>query len=487
MNLLREAGAAVLAQARSVRAQVLGWVLLLAVLGMVVAGATSYAVSKARVDERIDLDLAQEVAEFREIAEAPNPRTGQPWPNVRELLVESLRRQVPDEHQTLLALIDGRVAYAPAARASVDLADDPQAIAVIASAPAPGYGTLQTGQGDIRFATMPVEVASSPGRGTFVAAYATADEHAELLDAIRTYAYVATGTLLVVALGGWLVAGRLLAPIREVRRTAQRISETDLSRRIPERGRDDVSDLARTFNAMLDRLEGAFSAQRQLLDDVGHELRTPLTILRGHLELLDADDIDDVERTRALLLDELDRMGRLVDDLVLLARAERPDFLVRSEIDLEGLTADVLNKARRMVNDRRWTLDSTARGIALGDGQRLTQALLQLVDNAVKHTRPGDQIAVGSTVANGRLRLWVRDTGVGLSPDDAERIFQRFVRGSGRHREDGSGLGLSIVRAIAEAHGGQAVVHAAPGRGATFTIDLPLIGRAEPSRVEVLA
>ena len=327
---------------------------------MAVAGVTSYAVSNARIDERIDRDLAQEIAEFRETAEGPDPRTGRPWTGVRDLLVESLWRQEPDEHQTLFGLIDGHVACVPTGDPTIQLASDPTAVAVVAAAPAPGFGDLETSEGRIRFATMPVEVAGSPGRGTFVAAYATAEEHAELADAIRTYAYVATATLVVVALGGWLVAGRLLAPIREVHRTAQRISETDLSRRIPERGRDDVSDLARTFNAMLDRLEGAFSAQRQLLDDVGHELRTPLTILRGHLELLDSGDVDDVERTRALLLDELDRMGRLVDDLVLLAKAERPDFLVRVETDLEGLTTDVLDKAQRMVTGRQWVLDPTA-------------------------------------------------------------------------------------------------------------------------------
>ena len=475
MNPLRRAGIAALAQIRSVRARVLGWVLLLAGLGMAVAGLTSYAVSQARVDERINTDLAQEVAEFREVAEGPDPRTGRAWTSVRALLAESLRRQVPDEHQTLLSLVNGRVAFLPAGEAAPPFAGDPAAVAQMAATPAPGYGTLQTDQGEIRFATIPVSVAGSPDVGAFVAAYTTDDEHAELLDASRTYAYVAAGTLLVVALGGWLVAGRLLAPVREVRRTAQRITETDLSRRIPEGGRDDVSDLARTFNAMLDRLESAFGTQRRLLDDVGHELRTPLTILRGHLELIDAGDVGDVERTRVLLLDELDRMGRLVDDLVLLAKAERPDFLVRHQLELAVLTTDVLDKASGMAAQRRWTLDAYAQGNALLDGQRLTQALLQLVDNAVKHTRPGDQIAIGSAVTGEGLRFWVRDTGAGLAAEDTDRLFDRFVRGAGQHRDAGSGLGLSIVRAIAEAHGGQVEVRSAPGRGALFSIVLPVV------------
>ncbi len=148
---------------------------------------------------------------------------------------------------------------------------------------------------------------------------------------------------------------------------------------------------------MLARLELAFVGQRQFLDDAGHELKTPLTVLRGHLELLDPDDPDEVAETRALLLDEIDRMARLVGDLILLAKTDRPDFLAPSPVSVERLTHTLLSKARGLA-DRDWQLDGAAEGIVVMDEQRITQAVLQLADNAVKHTETGDTIAIGSEI-----------------------------------------------------------------------------------------
>jgi two-component system OmpR family sensor kinase len=234
-------------------------------------------------------------------------------------------------------------------------------------------------------------------------------------------------------------------------------------------GQDDLADLQRTFNDMLDRLESAFNTQRQLLDDAGHELRTPLTILRGHLEVLDQADPDDVSATRALLLDETDRMARLVDDLLVLAKARRPDFVVAASTDVELLTQGVLDRARGLA-DRQWVLDGVARTSAPLDGQRVTQALLQLADNAVRHTQPGDQIGIGSRLHEGQLELWVRDTGSGVDPAVRQQIFHRFVRDD--DGGDGFGLGLSIVTAIAEAHGGRATLDDT-SPGATFRVQVP--------------
>jgi len=271
---------------------------------------------------------------------------------------------------------------------------------------------------------------------------------------------------------GWVVAGRLLAPLRLLGATARRISDSDLSDRIPTSGHDDLSELTRTVNAMLDRLETAFDSQRLLLDDAGHELRTPLTILRGHLELLDPDDPADTAATRGLALDEVDRMHRLVDDLVTLAKAERPDFVRLAPVDVGRLTDDVLDKARTL-GDRRWSIDERTPASALLDAQRITQALLQLAANAVKFSADGTTIAFGSALRDGRIRLWVRDEGHGVSPEDSARIFERFARGQAGRGVEGSGLGLPIVTAIAEAHGGTIHLDSGPGRGSTFTLDLP--------------
>jgi signal transduction histidine kinase len=225
---------------------------------------------------------------------------------------------------------------------------------------------------------------------------------------------------------------------------------------------------------MLDRLENAFIGQRQFLDDAGHELKTPLTIVAGHMELLDVHDPEEVESTRALMLDEVDRMSRLVQDLIMLAKTDRPDFIRLHPVNIAPLLSTVLEKCRAL-GDRAWVLDGRAELLAEIDEQRITQALLQLASNAVKHTRDGDEIGVGSRVTPEHgLELWVRDTGPGVPDGEKQLIFDRFARGSHHADDDGFGLGLSIVSAIARGHGGSVAVHDAPGGGAVFTFCLPV-------------
>src|SRR5699024_5981025 len=203
-----------------------------------------------------------------------------------------------------------------------------------------------------------------------------------------------------------------------------------------------LGEMTRSVNAMLDRLEGAFQAKDQLIHDVSHELRTPLTIVRGHLEVLDVGDRDDVVSTRELTLDELHRMNRVVDDLTTLAQADHPEFVQPTPIELGTLTDEVYDKARGL-GQRRWLIDSRAEGTALLDRQRLTQAWLQLAANAVKFSPPDSVISMGSAVSDGSIRLSVRDQGRGISAEDMERIFERFARTD--TTAAGSGLGLAIV------------------------------------------
>jgi signal transduction histidine kinase len=178
-------------------------------------------------------------------------------------------------------------------------------------------------------------------------------------------------------------------------------------------------------------------------------------------------------------------MSRIVDDLIVLAKAEQPDFLTLAPVDLADLTVDVLAKARAL-GPRRWRVAGLAETTILADGQRLTQALIQLAANAVQHTGEGDSIAVGSAAEGSRVRLWVADTGVGIAPEDRGHIFERFARGPEPRRSEGAGLGLAIVRTITQAHGGVVRVDSAPGQGATFTLDLPArAGPASPGLPEV--
>ncbi|HEX2403600.1 MAG TPA: HAMP domain-containing sensor histidine kinase, partial [Acidimicrobiia bacterium] len=270
----------------------------------------------------------------------------------------------------------------------------------------------------------------------------------------------------------WVVAGRVLEPLRLLNQTARTITETDLTQRILVRGDDELAGLARTFNEMLDRLQQAFATQRAFIDDAGHELRTPITIIRGNLEV-SGDDPDEWQGAKPLVLDELDRMGRIVDDMLLLAKAEQPDFLQLGPIDLAEFTEEVAAKVRPLA-DRDWKLEEKAHVVIDADRQRLTQAMVNLARNAVQHTAPGDLIALGSSANGGAARIWVRDQGPGVALDQHDLIFKRFARGRGSRRaSDGAGLGLSIVRAIAETHGGRVELTSAPGFGATFMLVLP--------------
>jgi len=469
---------------RSVRVRVLASVLLLAGLGMALAGVAVYLVQNARIGDRVKLAMAQEVEEFENLQRTGiDPQTGQPFTSMERLFLLALQRNVPDENQILLAVVDGAVRYHSPDPAADQLRADPgfltQVLGVIAAGQ-PAYRDVDTARGHVQIAVKPV--VQGERSGAWVVVYATAGEEAEFADVVRTYAVVALGVLLLVAVVGWFVAGRLLAPIRLLRRTAQQITDTDLTKRITVTGHDDVSELTRTFNTMLDRLEEAFTTQRQFLDDAGHELRTPITIVRGHLELLDAANPAEVDETKALVIDELDRMARMVDDLVTLAKAERPDFLRPAPVNVGVLIDDVFDKVRAL-GHRDWRVDARADTVVLADPQRLTQALIQLVHNAATLTTENDTIALGSAVddATATVRLWVRDTGPGVAPDDVERIFQRFQRGAGNRRAEGSGLGLAIVRAIADGHGGRVRLQSRPGHGATFILALPAVPAGQPS------
>ena len=159
-------------------------------------------------------------------------------------------------------------------------------------------------------------------------------------------------------------------------------------------GRDEIGALAETFNEMLDRIESAYTTQRQFVDDAGHELRTPITVVRGHLELL-PDDPEERAKTLALVDSELVRMGRIVSDLLMLAKAEQPDFVVGRSVDVAALVLDIESKVQAL-GDRRWLLMEVAEGHAVLDPERVTQAILQLASNAVAHTEDGSTIRLGS-------------------------------------------------------------------------------------------
>ncbi len=457
----------------SARARIIGWCLLLVALALGVSVLVAGRVLLARGDNRLAAELVHEGDKLRAYAAlAVDRRTGQPFSTVDGLLTGFLRDNLPDRDETFFSVVDGRADHRSSQRPLARLDTDAAVVTLVAAAPIPTSRTVATPAGPAMIAVFPVRMDSDPRPAALVVVEFVAPERAEAWSVIRLLALISFGALAVAGVAAWLIAGRVLRPIRQVRRTAERISESDLASRIDVTGNDDVAQLARTFNRMLDRLQAAFAAQRDFLDDAGHELRTPLTIVRGHLELM-GDDPAERAQTVPLLLDELDRMRRIVDDLIVLAQADRPDFLHLGPTDLADVVVDLVAKASAMA-PRRWQIDAVAEVRILADGQRLTQALMQLAANAVAHTGPDDVIAAGAAVTGRRVRLWVRDSGSGVPPEEAQRIFQRSVRGAGSRPGAGAGLGLAIVTTIAEAHGGTVTLDSVPGAGATFTLDLPV-------------
>jgi two-component system OmpR family sensor kinase len=433
-----------------------------------------------RTSDRVDAALSQEVEEFRRLVRGNDPSTGAPFAGDLAAIFDTyLDRNVPGPGETVVAIVDGRLYAQRSSERGGSPAIEPLA-ARWARLTETERGEADTDAGEVRYVAVPIT--GQAVRGTFVVIAALEAERDEVADAVRVAAIVLISVLLIASALAWVLAGRILAPLHELRDTARAITQSDLTRRIPVTGTDEIAELARTFNAMLDRLEesfasleSAFASQRAFVSDASHELRTPITIVRGHLELL-GDDPEERRETVSLVTDELDRMSRFVDDLLLLAKAERDDFLHLGPLELGALTDEMFEKATGL-GRRSWLLAGRAEGLLVADRQRLTQAVMGLAQNAVQHTQDGDPVWIGSAVDRGEARLFVRDIGPGIPPADQERIFERFARASASaRRSEGAGLGLSIVRAIAEAHGGRVELASDVGAGSTFAVVVPLEG-----------
>ena len=456
----------------SVRVRITAVVALLTLLALTGAGLIVYVIEAQRIDQDISDRVDGQFSEFVKFQE----QEGASFATVGQMLDAFLESEVPNEDTALVSWYDARDGLGPGPQSKsfggyIGEDEDVFKAAATRIAEVNGSTTIDDPKDDLILNAQTVRRGDETGALIVVTYYG--DARAGLRETIQTYIVVALLSLLVITAFAAAQSGRLLAPLRALRETADEITDTDLSRRLPETGNDDITALTRTFNRMLDRLETAFVGQRRFLDDAGHELKTPLTVLRGHLELLDVGSPEEIAETRELLLDEIDRMSRLVGELILLAKSDRPDFVTPRPVDLTGLTVDTLAKARGL-GDRAWTLDDTASVTVSLDEQRLTQALLQLCDNAVKHTAPGDVVALGSSYDGASARLWVRDTGPGIAPEDREQIFERFGRSAVPEDDEGFGLGLSIVRAIVHAHGGTLTLEDERPHGARFVITLPI-------------
>ena len=301
----------------------------------------------------------------------------------------------------------------------------------------------------------------------------------EALNQIRNV-FVAGGVIVLVltSVSAYWFVGRALVPVRQVSRLARDIERTaDFSQRLSQpRARGEMRELVATFNAMIGRVERALEAHRAFLADSSHELRRPLTVLRMNIDILNDPALPPEEREACLreVRREAETMSHLLSDLLLLSR-EGAQAFDRTLVDYASLCKEAM--ARLRTQDSRHELRSNvAEGVGvMGDKERLAQMLWNLLDNAARYTPDGGRIELRLLRLDSLARLEVEDTGIGISEDELPSIFDRFYR-SQRAREtgaDGVGLGLSIVKHVAEAHGGGVRVDSQPGRGTTFTVDLP--------------
>ncbi|GAA3761203.1 ATP-binding protein [Microbacterium kribbense] len=475
----------------SARARILGAILAVACIGLSIVGGVTFIVQRERVLTAVSERLQNQVAALRTVAGTENPATGTPssgtatatedlsiddYSSVADYLHAAVARLVPARNEGSVAAIDGVARYKPETLSGFDISGDTALIAR-ASKEALQAGTAVMGTAtarheSLRYIAVPVTMAGDPAQGVYIRATDLDEELQPVTASMLTYALAALATLAAIGGVGWFVAGRLLSPIQSLRDTADSITLADLGTRAPAAGNDDISDLSRTVNSMLDRLEGSVDVQRQLLDDVRHELKTPITIVRGHLELMDAADPADVASTRALGMAELDRMTRLVEDIDMLATVEGGEHFTMLEVDVAALTRRV-GELVGVIPGHVWGVQAVADVRVQGDPDRLLQAWLQLADNAAKYTPVGSGIELGSIATHDEVRLWVCDHGQGIEPAVRHRIFRRFDRAGGKRSVGGSGLGLAIVDAIVKAHNGTCEVTETPGGGATFTLRLP--------------
>ena len=342
--------------------------------------------------------------------------------------------------------------------------------------------TVSAGSTRLRIYSAPLWVDDPLQGETIVGSVQVGTSLAEVENTLQSMRYVLAMwivvTLIVAAGIGVVMAYAALRPIDRVTQTARAITQAeDLSRRLPAiQSQDELARLTDTFNEMLGRLETLFQQQQRLVADVSHELRTPLTTLRGNLDLLkrglhalSAEDVRDMLMT---MEGEMTRMSRLVSDLLLLAKADAGVELERQPVELDTVVLDVYRQALMMADGVRIELGHEDQAVVWGDRDRLHQLLLNLVDNAIKYTPAGGMVRLSLYRQQGWVQVSVSDTGAGIAKEDLPHIFERFYRSDrARTRQSGgAGLGLSIAKWIAEAHGGQLTVESELGKGSTFTL-----------------
>lgn len=502
--------------ATSLRWRIIGWILLVVFTALTAVIYITDSIRQAEIHEQANQTVNQEIQEFQKfVQEAVNPDTGQKFDDPVRLLETYLSTQIPVDGEYLFGVADRQFLAQDLSRDS-DVAQDHQLNSssqlikdVIAAPESSGVRTDDT-EHSIHWAKVGIAVEGSPYESYFAIMTFTHADMTALKEETRIFIWIGALALLVAALVAWFISRQIIQPVQQVDDVASSIAESnDLSQRVPVAGNDEIARLSSTFNSMLDQIDEAYRTQRQFVDDAGHELRTPITVIRGNLELLSTASPEQRERSIEICTAELDRMTRMVNDMLTLAvvDAGSAEFINPQETDVSELTIDIEDKAF-VLSGGRTEVTSIAEATAFLDSQRVTEAVLELVRNAVKYSTPQTPIELSSTATEENVVFSVTNRGDGIPEEKMEALFKRFHRGdlktqksaaeeitdkgssaqysrlsnsTGQAREaavrasKGAGLGLSIVAAIADAHGGEAYVESSVETGiTTFSIALPL-------------
>jgi heavy metal sensor kinase len=290
-----------------------------------------------------------------------------------------------------------------------------------------------------------------------------------------------TCLILVAAVVGWFMARRAVSGVEAVTRTAQKISGGTLEERVPVKARGDEIDLlANTFNQMLDRIQTLLTEIKEMSDNIAHDLRSPITRIRGTAEvtLTTAKSLNDYESMAASTIEECDRLLDMINTMLMISKTETGvNRLVREKIDLTRLVQGAYDLFLPLAEDKGLTLSchTPKPSFIVGDHRMIQRMLSNLLDNAIKYTPSGGSVTVSATDDNTHIIVSIKDTGMGISSNDLPRVFERFYRCDQSRSEPGIGLGLSLARAIARAHGGDITATSTPSQGSTFIVKLPAL------------
>jgi signal transduction histidine kinase len=412
--------------------------------------------------------IGQLNAELQSFQQAAAKRTaGESLRQVSEHYLSS--HAVPNQNLVEVAA-PGHWAVANAGGSSV--ASDPRVVAL--SAVVPSHTRLyerHVARHDLEVLVSPIR---SPGATTGVFVAAVDMNQLKPAGSAAFRLALAEGAIALVAgvTSAYLLLRRLLRRIGGITKTAEHIGSDRVGERLGDQGTsDEVGQLAASFDSMLDRIESAVNAQHELLSDVSHQLRTPLTVARGHLEVLERTGVTneaELRETINVAIDELDRMGALVERLLQLGRAREPLRRDVHDVDLRAFCGDIITSCR-VLAERQWLLDPVPDEVVPFDETEVRGAVLNLIDNAVRATGPGDAVALSAAVDQETLRLSVDDSGRGIAEADREAVLDRFAR-LGHRPPGGAGLGLAIASAVCAGHGGRVEIADSPLGGARVTL-----------------